>query len=168
MRYFLDTEFVDDGNVNQDGLSTCYGLTLLSLALVAEDGREFYAVAQHHAPDLPAWHQANLVPHFRGVEPMSDWAMRDAVLAFLRARPDPEVWCYFGAHDWVLLSSLLRVYPKAPAGLPDCYFELHQEMRRVGVHPRDVPHPGVQHHALHDARWHRDMWRAVKMKEMGA
>ena len=34
MRYFLDTEFIDTG----------YSVDLISLALVAEDGREFYAL----------------------------------------------------------------------------------------------------------------------------
>mgnify|MGYP007132577418 CR=1 FL=1 len=40
MRYFLDTEFQEDGET----------IRLISLALVADDGREFYAQAAEYDP----------------------------------------------------------------------------------------------------------------------
>ena len=36
MRYFIDTEFMESGHL--------FPITLLSIGIVAEDGREFYAV----------------------------------------------------------------------------------------------------------------------------
>jgi len=47
MKYFLDTEFDDDG---------VGPITLISLALVAEDGRELYLVSSEWSPKtVCAW-----------------------------------------------------------------------------------------------------------------
>ena len=40
MRYFYDTEFIDNGRI----------IDLISIGVVAEDGREFYAVSTEFDP----------------------------------------------------------------------------------------------------------------------
>src|SRR5712675_2913217 len=53
MRYFFDTEFYEDGKT----------IDLISIGIVAEDGREFYAVSQdaqlHRVSD---WVRSNVLP----------------------------------------------------------------------------------------------------------
>ena len=53
MRYFYDTEFIDDG----------YTIELISIGVVAEDGREYYAVSTEFNPDRAgSWVRANVLP----------------------------------------------------------------------------------------------------------
>jgi hypothetical protein len=41
VRYFYDTEFIDDG----------YNIELISIGVVAEDGREYYAISTEFNPE---------------------------------------------------------------------------------------------------------------------
>ncbi|HXO12259.1 MAG TPA: hypothetical protein VN871_07835, partial [Mycobacterium sp.] len=53
MRYFYDTEFIDDG----------YNIELISIGIVAEDGREYYAVSTEFNPERAGnWVRANVLP----------------------------------------------------------------------------------------------------------
>ena len=55
MRYFLDTEF------------NGFGGALLSLALVPEDGQEFYVTLECDDPVFP-WVERNVVPYLDNVQ----------------------------------------------------------------------------------------------------
>lgn len=53
MRYFLDTEFAEDGRT----------IDLISITIVAEDGREFYAVStEFDAEKCNPWVKENVLP----------------------------------------------------------------------------------------------------------
>ncbi|HZD13589.1 MAG TPA: hypothetical protein VE196_00320, partial [Pseudonocardiaceae bacterium] len=53
MRYFYDTEFIDDGRT----------IELISIGVVAEDGREYYAVSTEFNPERAgSWVRANVLP----------------------------------------------------------------------------------------------------------
>ena len=53
MRYFYDTEFIDDGRT----------IELISIGVVAEDGREYYAVSTEFDPDRAgSWVRKNVLP----------------------------------------------------------------------------------------------------------
>ncbi len=53
MRYFYDTEFIDDGRT----------IELISIGVVAEDGREYYAVSTEFDPERAgSWVRANVLP----------------------------------------------------------------------------------------------------------
>lgn len=80
-KVFLDTEFVDDID----------GLELISLALVAETGPEYYAVFAE--TDIPrvishAWLSANVVPHLPIIKGPRGWGWD----AHLRAGSVPSLW----------------------------------------------------------------------------
>ena len=84
MRYFLDTEF------------NGFGGALLSLALVPEDGDEFYATIQSEVAPLP-WVEQNVVPFLDHV-PVGlvspRVSRRDAAIAlshYLAIDPEPEI-----------------------------------------------------------------------------
>ncbi|HEU4360304.1 MAG TPA: hypothetical protein VFR27_02205, partial [Mycobacterium sp.] len=53
MRYFYDTEFIDDG----------YTIELISIGVVAEDGREYYAVStEFDAGRAGPWVRTHVLP----------------------------------------------------------------------------------------------------------
>src|ERR1700722_11386002 len=53
VRYFYDTEFIDDGHT----------IELISIGVVAEDGREYYAVSTEFNPERAGgWVRANVLP----------------------------------------------------------------------------------------------------------
>ena len=53
MRYFYDTEFIDDGRT----------IELISIGVAAEDGREYYAISTEFDPDRAgAWVRKHVLP----------------------------------------------------------------------------------------------------------
>lgn len=106
----LDTEFLDDGKT----------IELISIALVAEDGREFYGVNFH--ADWPRiwgekWLRDNVLPHLppAGMDQYGPWwpnhHHRDVmsrrniahqVERFLAETPEPELWADHPATDHVV------------------------------------------------------------------
>lgn len=90
MRYYLDTEFHEDGRT----------IDLISIGIVAEDGREFYACsldADWSRIEREPWLCANVLPHLPedgAVQWMSRERIRDRLLAFVGQDPKPEFWAY--------------------------------------------------------------------------
>ena len=146
MRYWLDTEFQDDGR----------GLHVLSVGLVAEDGREFYAVCS----DFPyatasAWHHANTLPP---LPPPGDpaWADTPTIADGLRhfiGETTPEFWAMCSPWDWLAVVRMFGRVEDLPDGWPMIAFDLWQLEHHAGCRCRPE-HPGPVHHALVDARWH--------------
>ena len=139
MRYFLDTEF------------NGFGGALLALALVPEDGGEFYATLECADP-LEPWVAQNVIP-FLDMVPVGLKAPRlgrreaaDALAQYLAMDPEPEM-----VADWpddiTYFCSLLLIGPGQMVPVPPLKFRL-------------LPLPGfstaanskVPHNALHDAR----------------
>jgi hypothetical protein len=53
VRYFYDTEFIEDGRT----------IELISIGVAAEDGREYYAVSTEFDPERAgSWVRANVLP----------------------------------------------------------------------------------------------------------
>jgi hypothetical protein len=158
MRYFHDTEFDEDGKT----------INLISIGIVAEDGREFYAC--NTAADerwVRPWVRDNVFPH---LPPRADTAwmtrggIREGIENFIAAgHSRPEFWCYYGASDWVVFYQLWGRLLDMPKGYPKWFRELKQ--LAVDVDDPDlntlVPKPPNAHHALADARWNRDVYNAL-------
>lgn len=148
MRYWLDTEFDE-----RDGL-----IHLISIALVAEDGREYYAVNADYRQDLASpWLRENVLPALVGQASLPRAQIRSAVLSFLDPAPS-EIWAYFGEYDWIVLRQLIGHMTDWPATWPLSHMNLAQWRDQSGLTlpPQD---PVGLHHALYDARWCRDAWR---------
>ena len=81
MRYFYDTEFIEDGRT----------IELVSIGIVAEDGREYYAVSTDFDPSKAnAWVRENVLdklPSPRDSVWKSKDTIRREVLEFLTIRP---------------------------------------------------------------------------------
>jgi hypothetical protein len=157
MKYFVDTEFVEDGKT----------IDLISIGLVAEDGREFYACSREARLDLAsAWVRENVLP---SLPPYSSdlWRSRDSIANAVRNfvlhppayGPDPikpVFWAYYADYDWVALCQLYGTMMQLPEGFPKFCMDLKQLSVEVGS-PKHPPDPVGEHNALIDARWNRDL-----------
>jgi hypothetical protein len=176
MRYFYDTEFLEDGKT----------IELISIGIVAEDGRELYLVNR----DAPwrrikkhEWLMANVVPKLpRGhgdwrnhmpkrwlidfndpyVRSKADVAarVRDFLLNPFHVDGKIELWADYAAYDHVALCQLFGRMIDLPDGVPMFTHDLQQELRRAG-NPPMPSRPTALHNALDDARHLRDCFAAL-------
>jgi hypothetical protein len=147
MKYWIDTEFIERP----------YTIDLISVGLVAEDGREFYAESSE-----VDWTKANEWT-LQTVRPQLDGSGMEreeigyAVRRFVDADAHPIFWGYFPAYDWVAFCWLFGDMNELPFRFPQFCLDIKQWAIELGDPelPRQV---GVRHHALADARWTRDAW----------
>jgi hypothetical protein len=177
-RYFYDCEFIEDGRT----------IDLLSIGLVADDGREYYAVNG----DTKVWRRVrkhpwlmeNVVPHLPkaygdarnhmpagwlfnyadpAVRPLATIAIE--VEAFIRAggdsRDEHELWAYYGAYDHVALCQLWGRMIDLPGCVPMWTHDLMHFGEWIDLARKRVPQQD-EHHALSDARWDRDIYNWIK------
>lgn len=139
MRYFLDTEF------------NGFGGALLSLALVAEDGAEFYVALECDDPIHP-WVERNVIPYLDHVPVglQSPRIGRDqaaqALSHYLLVDPSPEILADW-PDDIAYFCSLLTPGPAQIVPVPPLTFRL---IPLGGF--STAQNSAVPHNALHDAR----------------
>ena len=152
MKYFLDTEFNEDGRT----------IDLISIALVCEDGREFYAINRdaelHRVND---WVRKNVLPHLPSYG-STLWKPRreiaHALTMFVNlGQGKPEFWGYYADYDWVILCQCFGTMMDLPEGWPKFCRDLKQLSVDLGS-PKHPPDPEGEHDALIDARWNRDLY----------
>lgn len=155
MRYFLDTEFVEDGRT----------IDLVSIGVAAEDGREYYAVSTEFdpAPAVP-WVREHVLSQ---LPPPADPAwrprsqIRDELLDFLGS--EPVLWAWIAAYDHVVLAQLWGAMPALPRHLPRYTRDVRQLWEHLG-RPALPRQAGGEHHALADARHVRARWEVLSEK----
>ncbi|MGI8695915.1 MAG: polyadenylate-specific 3'-exoribonuclease AS [Mycobacteriales bacterium] len=155
MRYFYDCEFIEDG-VTVD---------LVSIGVVAEDGREFYACSTEFDPAKAiAWVRDNVIAQ---LPPPADgcWQSRERIRAelfsFLTAPGRGiELWAWYAAYDHVALAQLWGAMPALPRAIPRFTHDLRQRWEDVGRPPLPEQ-PSGQHDALADARHNLARWREM-------
>lgn len=157
MRYFYDCEFIEDGRT----------IELISIGVVAEDGREFYAVSTEFDPERAGpWVRRNVLPKLPSPA-SSAWRTRDRIrndlLAFLVPRPTviPELWAWVGAYDHVVLCQLWGPMTALPRALPRFTRELKQYWDEAGQPPLPAA-PSDAHDALADARHNFVKFEAIQ------
>lgn len=162
MRYFLDTEFAEE---------PCR-IELISLAIVAEDGREFYVestdIVESQVNDwvranvLPQlWHRQREIPfpftwpHHPSVEggTFAKSCIGRAVKEFI-GDDTPEFWGYYADYDWVVFCWLFGAMVDLPSGWPMYCRDIKQWADQLGCVqlPKQIAN---EHHALADARWNK-------------
>ncbi|AKE41579.1 Uncharacterised protein [Corynebacterium kutscheri] len=153
MRFFYDTEFIEDGTT----------IDLVSIGIVAEDGREYYGVstdADHSRANK--WVRENVLNKLPN--PASDaWRDKERIRAevydFLtRDKTTPELWAWVGAYDHVVLAQLWGDMTKLPKELPRYTKELRQYWEMAGK-PQLPKLPVGNHDALVDARHNLEKFR---------
>ena len=157
MRYWLDTEFIEDGKT----------IDLLSIGIVAEDGREFYAEnGEADKSRSNQWVRDNVLPHLRVCTPpaedcphytKAEIAERVAAFCDPETHSKPEFWGYYADYDWVVLCQLFGRMIDLPKGWPMYCRDLKQWCDDLD-NPV-LPEQGKsEHHALADARWNHVAW----------
>lgn len=165
MRYFLDTEFIEDGKT----------IDLISIGIVAEDGREYYAIStEFKARKASQWVKDNVLKHLPPKVPAYEagprawgeskaWKKRDVIkrdiLKF--CNPDeygtPEFWGYYADYDWVVFCQLFGAMVDLPKDYPMYCRDIKQLCDSLG-NPK-LPEQGKdEHHALADARWNKSAY----------
>ncbi len=150
MRMFYDLEF---------GV-TAPEVTVVSIAVVAEDGREFYAVSNEFDPlRVHPWVRDHVLPQ---LPPASTWrsraSIREELLDFLGR--DPVLWAWFAAYDHVALCQLWGQMPELPRAVPRFTMDVRQLWEHLGRPPLPEQE-GALHDALADARHVKVRWEAL-------
>ena len=148
MIYTLDAEFIDT--------PTCSAL--ISLALVAENGRELYFETPYPEAELTPWLEQHVVPHLTGDE-VSLAVGADMIREFVGGSKydRPAFWAYYGAYDWYWFC---RVFG-GMMNTPEHYPHLCNEYARF---QQGIPNLfGPEHNALNDAK---SLMAAMRAGEM--
>lgn len=163
MRYFYDCEFIEDGHT----------IDLVSIGVVADDGREFYAVSTEFDPSRAGkWVRTNVLdklPSPASKAWRSRNRIREDLAEFLLDGADPayaqpgdvELWAWVGAYDHVVLCQLWGDMTTLPRFMPRFTRELKQVWEDVGS-PALPAAPGDAHDALADARHNLAKFRLVQ------
>lgn len=148
MKYFLDTEFIESKD----------HLDLISIGIVAEDGRELYLEnAETEWARASQWVLDNVRPHLMGGDALAErHVMVREIERF--AGSDPEFWGYYASWDWTALCWLMGGMMNTPNGWPMYCRDLRQALDACGAAHIKQPDNAL-HHALSDARWVAEAYR---------
>jgi len=170
VRVFYDCEFLEDGRT----------MDLISIGMVADDGREYYAVnrgdlAMWARVNRSAWLVENVLPHLPtiSIEVVSgqDGSQRVCLISNIldpRVKPiaqiarevhefllagdgKPELWAWYAAFDHVVLAWLWGPMRNLPKGIPKLTKDLKQRADDLG-NPALPEQVAGAHNALEDAR----------------
>jgi hypothetical protein len=153
VKYWYDTEFYEDGEC----------INLISIGMVAEDGRELYAenydfdwsiVPEDH------WLWENVRPHLQGeAAQCHKHEIANYVRTFITkdgTEFNNELWAYYAAYDHVVLAQLFGRMVDMPDGVPWYTQDIQQLKKMLHNEGWEYEFPkqsGQAHHALADARW---------------
>jgi hypothetical protein len=153
VRYWLATQF-DDGRDPP---------ALISLALVSEDEREYYAeVLEFDRRAANRWVAQHVVPRLAArnasvVKPLA--TIRQDVAAFVKPGAT-ELWAMDAAYHWYMFSRMFGPTAHMPRHIPARCFDVGQWRWHLGE--PDVPDPpDDSNHALADARYAQDVHDAL-------
>lgn len=174
MTISYDTEFLEDGKT----------VDLISIGMVREDGKEFYAVsseADYRRIMKNEWLMENVMssidhevtPVFEGsteytlvitdTAVMTRNEIRDGILEFT-ADVWPELWSWYGSYDHVALCQLFGRMIDLPNRFPMFTHDIKQEQKRLNIPNDSLPGRvvGTKHNALEDAKHHMRMFEYIK------
>lgn len=180
MIHMYDTEFHEDGKT----------IDFISIGIVAEDGREYYAVSEDFDTERVAanrWlmdnvmtsigHQTFLKSGFPGAPVKVDLILTDPhaksrnqiaqeIREFIGDDPDPELWAWYGSYDHVCLAQLWGRMIDLPGEVPMFTNDLKtlvKEVKRKNGKGPDMPQqPSGKHNALDDARFNWVRYRYLR------
>ena len=156
MRYLYGCEFIEDGRT----------IDLVSIGVVDETGREFYAVStEFDAARAGAWVREHVLPQ---LPPPAEqcWKsrsrIREDLYKFLTSRGgNIEMWAWYAAYDHVALAQLWGPMPTLPSRIPKFTRDLRQRWEDVGK-PKLPSAPDNAHDALADAKHNLERWKVIE------
>lgn len=146
MKYFIDTEFIEGFHKPLFGKRRHF-IDLISIGIVADDGREYYAISNEFNPnDADDWVKKNVIYQ---LEPKNTWSKRNGdggshswksnkeitqgILEFmspslLNPYQPIEFYAYYADYDWVVFCSLFGRMIDLPKGFPMYCRDLKQTL----------------------------------------
>ena len=171
MKIYVDSEFIDDGKT----------VDLISLAMVAEDGRELYLQSvEFNEQNASPWVQDNVIDHLvmcpccghqvnhengKCRHKHCPWRTRIQIAHEVAMFCDPEKygkpefigWC--SGYDWVALCQLYGTMMDIPAGWPHYIKDLQFVLDVQGITDDMLPQQETGlHNALADAKHIQLLW----------
>lgn len=157
MRYFLDTEFIESKGY----------LKLISIALVDQNGKEYYAVSSDFDPEkCNDWVKENVLPKLPPKETWkSEQQISKEIVDFVGEAP--EFWGYYCDYDWVVLCWLYGTMMDLPEGWPMFCLDLKQLITDRGFTKECLPKQDedIAHNALEDAKWIKTTYEFVMVNQ---
>jgi hypothetical protein len=157
-RYFYDCEFIEDGRL----------IDLVSIGMVDEHGREFYAVSTEFDDSraLP-WVRRNVLDKLPSPADRA-WRsrerIREDIYAFMTEPGEEiELWAWYAAYDHVVLAQLWGAMPALPREIPRYTKDLRQRWDDLGQPA--LPTASGRHDALVDARHNLMRWNAMRNRD---
>lgn len=142
MKYFLDTEFIEYPNT----------IDLISIGIVAEDGREYYAISSEFDESKSSqWVKDNVISELGIQRRQAKKEIASDIVLFCGS--DPKFWGYYADYDWVVFCWLFGTMMELPKGFPMYCNDIKQLCNSLG-NPQLPKMEGVDHNALDDAKHH--------------
>jgi hypothetical protein len=153
MRYWFDTEFIDDTHT----------IDLISIGFVNERNETYYAVSSEfdlRTAQADSWLNANVLSH---LPPQNEWKprqlIRKEITAFLGN--NPEFWVYNGAYDWVTFCQLFGSIRDLPRQYPWYANDIKQLAHMLHKPILPEQQENTKHNALEDAKWNKLVWELL-------
>lgn len=149
MKYFYDTEFIEDGKT----------IDLISIGIVADDGRTYYAISTEcNYGKADEWVRENVVDKLEGQRSgfwKSRQQIKEDIVAFV-GEDKPEFWAYYADYDHVVLCQLFGRMIDLPKNFPFYTLDIKQLCKSLG-NP-SLPAQENEHNALDDAKWNKEAY----------
>jgi hypothetical protein len=150
MKVFFDTEFT--------GLHQ--GTTLMSIGLVDENGRTFYAeLEDYDKSQVDEWIEKNVVANFTKEKTLNMEELKAYLIEWFEEYDCVEMWSDCLAYDWVLFNNIFGTAFDIPKQVYYIPFDLCTLFKIKGIDP-DINRESFvgldskqsKHNALHDAQ----------------
>lgn len=149
MKYFYDTEFIDDGNT----------IDLISIGIVSENGKSFYAISnEFNRNNLTDWLKENVIsklPKENYLHKSRDQIRKDLIEYF---GDEPfDLWGYYASYDFVAFCQLFGRMLDLPKNYPYYTHDIKVLCNQKG-NPTLPNKSNDSHEALADALWNKEAY----------
>lgn len=169
MRYFLDTEFIEDGKT----------IDLISIGIMCEDGRSYYAISSEFSIEKAlenGFVRDNVLPHVcvwthnhednDGIEILPYAVKREEIACdiarFVMHDRSVEFWADYGAYDWVAVCQLYGAMMFLPHWFPNYCNDIQQLAAEFPGYTLPSNSPDTAHNALEDAKECKERYEYLK------
>lgn len=169
MKYFFDTEFIEDGKT----------IEAISIGIINDNGDTFYAewndfdyyktndfVLEHVIPNLRMWNIDDLTPFISKDGPnIKMYGNREFIKSELLkwiGKDKPKFYAWYASYDWVMLCQIFGTMMDLPDNWPMFVYDvkpLFDQLEYTNSWKKaNHPDPSDVHNALADAIWLKDMY----------
>lgn len=193
MKYFFDTEFIEDFHTDVSGKKRHF-IELISIGIKCEDGRELYKISnEYDYNEASDWVKKHVIqPMYDALSPAEQrrWKISEfhkyiglskkeiakdiqdfVMFPFIGKGKKPKIdfYAYYGAYDWIVLVTLFGTMMDLPKHFPMFTHDLKQMMEDNHLSQDwkriNCPDPIGEHNALVDAKWNFDLFKKIHSLE---